>query len=631
MGRGEAPPRAGAARRGGRAGRGCVMHAPVSLFHPSPKWSLRSLLAGLRELRSTPPDAEKGTLLRATTRDMDKKRSWQRHLALAGLVIGTALGLALAASTHAAAEDFPKPPALEAPVAFWKRVYSEINTSQGFLHDSRDLGIVYRTIDVPRNAGRRARERVVERHRKQLKATLRLLGQGRRSGLSAEQKRVLALFPRDVSNARLRQAAGLVRFQLGQANKFRAGLQRQGRWRKNMNEVFERRGLPTGLTALPHVESSFNPDARSSVGASGLWQFTRSTGRLFLRINRVVDERNDPWLSTVAAAKLLARNYQRTKSWPLAITAYNHGVGGMTRAIRRLGTRDIEVVLERYKSRTFGFASRNFYCSFLAALEIDRDPEAYFGPIERDAEQRPERVALEHYYKPAALAHAFDVSVASLRQANPALRAPVWNGQKYVPKGYELRLPRNPERAEAAAVLASIPASQRKARQTADTRYRVRRGDTLGKIAQRFGVSQRELVVANGLRSAHRIRAGQVLTLPLRGRARALAARQALPESGVYRVRRGENLASISSRFGISVRELAAWNRIRNPNRIRVGHLLRLSNPAAREGVYTVQRGDTIDAIARRLGVRADAIVALNRLPNRHRIQPGQRLVVPGS
>ena len=95
--------------------------------------------------------------------------------------------------------------------------------------------------------------------------------------------------------------------------------------------------MPAALVALPHVESSYNPIARSFVGAAGLWQFTRSTGRRFMQIDHVVDERRDPFLSSVAAASLLQYNYSILKSWPLAITGYNHGVAGMRRAVKKFG------------------------------------------------------------------------------------------------------------------------------------------------------------------------------------------------------------------------------------------------------------------------------------------------------
>ena len=118
--------------------------------------------------------------------------------------------------------------------------------------------------------------------------------------------------------------------------------------------------MPVELSVLPHVESSFNPEAYSHVGAAGIWQFIRSTGKRYMQIDHLIDERMDPFASTKAAAKLLRHNYQLTQSWPLALTAYNHGVASMRRAINTLGTRDIAVIVRKYKGRAFGFASRNF-------------------------------------------------------------------------------------------------------------------------------------------------------------------------------------------------------------------------------------------------------------------------------
>ena len=191
---------------------------------------------------------------------------------------------------------------------------------------------------------------------------------------------MLALWPEGTSNATLRAASRNVRFQLGQADKFRAGLIRAGQWRAHIEQVLAGEGVPRELVALPHVESSFNPRAYSHVGAAGLWQFMRSTGRRYMRVDDVVDERMDPHKASVAAARLLGYNYRQIDSWPLAITAYNHGLAGMMRAVRTLGTRDIAAIVSRYQSRSFGFASRNFYAEFLAASEIDHDPEPLLRP-----------------------------------------------------------------------------------------------------------------------------------------------------------------------------------------------------------------------------------------------------------
>ena len=150
---------------------------------------------------------------------------------------------------------------------------------------------------------------------------------------------MLALFPPGVSRASLAAAAERIRFQRGLAERFRDGLVRAGQWEPLHPRGDARtRALPQELAALPHVESSFNPSAYSHAGAAGLWQFMPGTGKQYLRIDRAVDERYDPWKSSEAAAKLLGANYRVTGAWPLAITAYNHGAGGMMRAVKQLGT-----------------------------------------------------------------------------------------------------------------------------------------------------------------------------------------------------------------------------------------------------------------------------------------------------
>jgi membrane-bound lytic murein transglycosylase D len=557
-----------------------------------------------------------------------------------------------AASALAQGQDeetiFPLPPELVPRVAFWHRIYSEVDVTHGLLHDPRDLGVVYETVPVPVGAGSKARERATAGRRAHYKKILRTLASGKRSGLSDDEKRVLALFPEGVSNKTLKRAAGEIRLQRGIASRFEQGLVRQGRWVDYIRRTLIERGLPTELSALPHVESSYNPAAVSSAGASGIWQFTRGTGKLFMRVDHVVDERNDPLLATVAAARLLKSNLERTKTWPLAITSYNHGVVGMERAVRQLGTRDIVVILDNYKSRTFGFASRNFYCEFLAALQVQEDPEPWFGRIVKDPPEDPEIVILDHYYPPKALSEAFGVGFGTLRGANPALLNPIWTGQKYVPRGYPLRVPRDPLRDAPKVVLASVPSPERHDEQIRDVRYRVKRGDTLGRIAQRHGISTRELQRANGIRSANRIRVGQVLEIPgkagrpsrtaavakTRSAPRASSAPKPVPADGVYKVRKGDTLGSIAASFGVSERDLAAVNHIRNANRIKVGQVLQLpagsvNADGTHAGVYTIRKGDTLDGIAKRFNTTPSAIVALNGIANKHKIRPGQRIYLP--
>jgi membrane-bound lytic murein transglycosylase D len=487
------------------------------------------------------------------------------------------LWLSTVSLAPAGANDLPVPAGLEPNVAFWTRIYTEVDTQGGLLHDAEHLGVVYETMTLPSGASRRSRERATGARKTHYKKILRTLAGGKRSGLSRDETRVLALWPPGVSKSTLRRAEGQLRFQRGQADKFRDGLIRSGYWRPAITEALANHGVPAALIALPHVESSYNPRAYSSVGAAGIFQFMRSTGRLYMQVDHVVDERMNPQKAAVAAAKLLRDNHERLNSWPLAITAYNHGVGGMMRAVRKTGTKDLGVIARKYKGRTFGFASRNFYTEFLAAWHIHQNPERYFGKLNIAAPIAYAVLTTDAYYKVSTLIRALGVDEKTLHDHNLALLPSVWSGAKLVPKGYDLLIPRHALAQPVSEVLAQIPASERLARQKRDRFHKVQRGDTLSIIARRYHTTQNELVHLNNLRSRHRIRVGQVLRLPSDGTVTIEVARAEPPSDGIYRVRRGDNLSIISARFGVTQGDIVRWNGLRNKNRLAVGQTLRVA------------------------------------------------------
>ena len=344
------------------------------------------------------------------------------------------------ASAPAADPQLPYPPQLQRDVDFWVRVYTQIDTDSGYLHDQYNLSVIYDTVHFAPNSSPRARQRIVNQARDHYVAELERIASGQ-GPLSPEDEQIKALWGAQATPQRLREATDDIRFQLGQANRFKAGLIRSGTWQKDIAQALKEEGLPPELAALPLVESSYNPSAYSKVGAAGLWQFMRSTGRRFMRIDRTVDDRMDPFRATEAAAQLLAYNHRILGTWPLALTAYNHGVAGMRRAVDSLGTTDIATIVRTYQSRTFGFASRNFYVSFLAALKIERDPEKYFGAIVPMKEARFREVRMPAYVDVRSLERALALDSETLRELNPALRPAVWRGRLAVPRGYELRLP----------------------------------------------------------------------------------------------------------------------------------------------------------------------------------------------
>src|SRR5580692_10269557 len=335
----------------------------------------------------------------------------------------------------------PRPPELERDVQFWIRVYSEVDTNGGFLHDQYNLAVVYETLHFAPNTSPHERERIVDQARSRYGAALRRIAAAKDGPLSAEDQHIKDMWGAEGTPSRLLEAIDDIRFQLGQSDRFRAGLVRSGAWETHIAETLANLGLPAELAVLPHVESSFNPAAYSKVGAAGLWQFMRSTGRRYMRIDNAVDERMDPFRATEAAAQLLSYNYRLLGSWPLAITAYNHGSEGMLRAREQLGTDDIVRVVREYHSPTFGFASRNFYVSFLAALTIAENPDKYFGALRRGAEPQFVEVKLSTSASSAALVKTLGVERDTLRELNPALRPAVWNGQRAIPAGYVVRLP----------------------------------------------------------------------------------------------------------------------------------------------------------------------------------------------
>ena len=479
------------------------------------------------------------------------------------------LALALAPGAAFGAGGLPVPEGLRTEIDFWKRVFAATGRDTGLVHDSLHVGVVYGEVSL-KDLSPRARRSAIRAAVRDYRNVLVRLADRRPGKLSEKEQRVLDAWGPNPSRATLRDAAGRLRVQQGVAEKFKDGLVRSGRWRDHILKTLEEHGVPEGVAALPHVESSFQPHARSSAAALGMWQFTRSTGRRFMRIDNDMDERLDPWRATTAAAQLLKYNHSLTDSWPLAITAYNQGVGAMLRAIRQLGTRDIETVVRRYRGRTFKFAGRNFYVELIAAIEVEEEAERWFGPVALEPPIDYVMVQVPDYMRLGTLAGALAVESSTLASLNPGLRAPVLGDSKYVPRNYALRVP---PMADAQDRIAAIESDQRYASQIRDRNYVIQPGDTLSLIAQRYDTTVSRLMQANNLRNMHRIRAGQTLEIP------GLAAREPIPDGAdTYRVRRGDTIARIAQRAGLSEEDLLALNNISNRNRIYVGQELRLTS-----------------------------------------------------
>jgi membrane-bound lytic murein transglycosylase D len=511
---------------------------------------------------------------------------------------------ALARPVTTATDPFVIPAGLKPAVEFWKAIFLDYDSDQLVFFDPRNMSKIHQVVEIKQGAGTR---RVVRSVRARLV----------RRGIPSHR----------------------IKVQRGISERFEAGVRRSGRYMAHMRKIFSARGLPVELAYLPLVESSFRNDARSFRGAVGMWQFMPSTGRLYMRVTRLVDERRDPMEATRAAARLLQDNYRELGTWPLAVTAYNHGRAGMRRAVRRLGTRDIVTIIRRYRGRTFKFASKNFYAEFLAAVHVMRDLERHLPHVRFDQLVRHEEISLTKRVAVSSLLRHSRVSRAELLTWNPALsRHAAW-----MPAGYRLKAPELQSQwlRKALAGIGPMPSFPH---------HVVSRGDTLSELAKVYRTSARAIQSMNGLRSVHRLRVGQRLEIPSKSLARRSVKRQPVrvverprTDSGSHHVvSRGDTLWDIARFYGTSARAIQSVNNLASVRRLRPGQRLAIpGGPSSSRSLkrvvkkprvyHRVRRGETLSTIADRYRVSPAALQRANSIRNRHRIRAGQRLRIPGT
>lgn len=423
------------------------------------------------------------------------------------------------------AEDFQTIPGLKERVRFWADIYSKYTSSQGVIHDANNISLIYEVLDfshitndrsLSEREKYRARKKLVNERKKAITEQLKRLAKMRSADeLGADDLRIYKLFQNVKGDKKFAEAAGRnrVRFQLGQRDFFIKGVYYSGRYLKEMERIFREEGVPVQLTRLPFVESSFNIYARSKVGASGIWQFMRGTGRQYMKVGYIIDERNDPLIATRAAARMLRQNYELLESWPLAITAYNHGPSGVARIARQCNTKDICEIIERGESRRFGFASKNFYASFIAAVEVEAHASQYLGSVYRAPEIQFESAQLTKAINFKTLVGVFGGDQEMTELYNSHFTQSVRNGYVPIPKGSVVRVPLKKMDAlvqalNAAPERAPVSISDR------ETVYKIVSGDTLSGISTMFGVPVRRIIQINDV-DPRRLRPGQKLVIPV--------------------------------------------------------------------------------------------------------------------
>lgn len=321
---------------------------------------------------------------------------------------------------------FDTPESLKPDVDFWIRIYTQYTTQQGIFHLAGDTQKILGEIDLSSVFANPQWSNI----RKELEAEL-LIKKARKK-IALERK----------MNVRK------IRLQMGLKDRMLLAIELSGLYLPMMEKIFRDKKLPLELTRMVFVESSFNIEAGSKVGASGLWQIMPRLARKFKFINVSYDNRNHPVYSTQLAAEILKENYQILKSWPLAVTAYNHGVGSLKKIVKKYKVRDIGYLAENVKARkSFGFASRNFYATFLAALHVEANASLYFPePILRRRELVLNEVRIKKPLAYSKLLALFNDDRDRLKLYNPHLRSKFLKVGKTLPPRTLLCLPDEPKK-----------------------------------------------------------------------------------------------------------------------------------------------------------------------------------------
>ena len=538
---------------------------------------------------------------------------------------------------------FPCPDALRRRVDFWIDVYGRWRTNDAILHDAQRPHRVYKIIKG-KACGTKGNTQFIKEQKRQIRLRLEriaILIEQNKTITQAKDKHYLNMFP-ERSPAVLRRATRNLRCQSGNKDGFRNALRRFGTYGPIVRRVLKDAGLHQDIQYLPFVESSYNPEAYSRVGAAGMWQIMPRTARVLgLELNATMDERLDPEAASWAAARYLkdsqknltvaARskkaNVSDSELTPFVITSYNYGVNGMRRAIKKLGP-DFLTVLNRYRTKKFRVAVKNFYAGFLAARHVAQNSKRFFGSYSKGRPLRYDTIMLRSSVSIDRIRAVFGISLSRLKSLNPALTRFVWHGWREIPGGYPLRLPlRQGGWADKIAYLHSLPPE---ADRGTPKRYTVRSGDTACAIASAFRVKCRDLIDMNRLGRQAVIRVGQSVQIPMRtsGKRRLLSR----ADPGVYTVAPGDTVCGIAKRYGVKCSALLATNELTSGSVLSVGRKLVIPGALAETrggGTYTVRKGDSACGVASRYGVSCDTLLAANELSQQDLIYPGQALRIP--
>lgn len=541
--------------------------------------------------------------------------------------------------------EFKTPAKMRARVDFWIDIFSKYGKYHSVLHHRNFPQVVFEVLDMTAEAKQMGDVRFesykksrIKKAEAEIKTALNSLASGKVPNTPMETRisARMSFLPGGTAKYKEVLKDGLIRSQTGIKEKYADAISRSGRYLHLIEKIFVNdHGLPIELTRLPFVESSFDYKAYSSVGAAGIWQFMRGTGKLYMTVNNYVNERRDVVSASHAAAKYLKAAYKTLGTWPLALTSYNHGVAGVSKKVKSIGTKNIADIVEHQKTRVFGFASTNFYPEFLAALDIYDYKERFF-PYTR--QEKPLKIYSRKLTHPTSISYVINktgISKDDIQRTNYGLSNSVLQGAYRIPQGYELKVP-----IAYANKLRSLkipePTLNSASSIYGGNIYTVRKGDTLSNIARKYKTSVSKIKSINGL-SSDRVVIGQRLVVKERSKVEVKTAYKSTPE-GTYTVKPGDSLNKIAAKYGIKTSKLKSNNKLKTDT-IRVGQVLSLSNTSgtnkstsAKSNTisksYIVANGDSLWSISKKYGVSINSLKSLNKLKGTS-LKIGQRLTIP--
>lgn len=582
---------------------------------------------------------------------MSKRRSWRRFITppfsrfirtifLVALSAGslvsnveTSIASPLAGSVSGALKPvrrnpaFVTPPELRPRVNFWIDVFSKYGKDQKVIHHRDFPQVQFKILDFTKAAAELGpvqldllKQRVEREKVAEIANAVKKLASGAEPETSLEKHIVnqMAFLPGGRSKYQKMLDDDLIRTQTGIKEKFGEAVRRTGRYLYFIERIFvDEYGLPVELTRIPFIESSFDYNAYSSVGAAGIWQFMRATGKKYMTVNNLIDERRDPLAATRGAAQYLRSAYSSLGTWPLAVTSYNHGVAGVYRKMKDFGTTDLARAIEHPTERVFGFASTNFYPELLAAIEIYDDYEHYFPGIQLEPPLRVKEHRLSRSMSVDQVARMLGTTKDELERVNYAVSDMIWSGRRPIPAGYVLKVPMEFE-AQASKLAgpmqepASTPVGGSVSAVRGGITYTVRKGDTLLSIAKKYKTSVQTLVDLNQV-SAKTLRVGQLLTIRQREDSTEGMVVKATP---VVSEPKSISAPAAATKAPVSIKKAEVKREKKEK---------REETPSRR--THTVRSGDSLWSIAKQYGVSVETLKRNNKV-SAGGLKPGQKIVV---